>query len=1567
METDSLQSYTAEHEEWTKSDEGNSTGTRAVHEKADLRGSFPAMAVHLEWPELEQSDPLVWPEAWYRPPIPNPLAQYFDQRSAIYEESSGVEADMPMPEFALAFQKTDITYSMYDIVVEHQRSVPNIQDPEGKDPVHFPPQTVSENIFLRKEPEIRMFGTNATGNSVCVRYRGFLPYFYVEISNESMKKTREFFVSPSYLCTNPGKLCADQALARMECYMQWDEKSQEEFRMASMHVEPLLRVFRKLVSEMEKTNVELQTNDTVREIYASLPQETKKVWEECSESMRIVEKVLCELLWEYLEEDVLLQPGELGNRGSVCCPHWTRLENDYSGILEAIIKIQPPAYVRLSVNKARGEKEEHIYSFVDFDQYSRQETGKSTSTGAQTRPEVPLLRCKMCHELLVLSELLLQSVWQIGGCLYSPEEREEYSIRQILKDMDAACRGIVSIVKNTVYEPIHALERQSLVKGVLSPSYNASHVSRVDFEDFHRKMEGYTREDSFFLRIELFSPRDCTTLRTAIQYAGLLCKIGFPHLGSRNDGPDFTAFFEQKMNTDWITTYESNVPFVLRFMIDHDITGMGWVYVAPRAWTPVPVWDPDRKSKCQIEAFIDRWQLPEDWTQEEVLCGKDWEEMAPLIYLFFDDEMAGKNPNKMPSPSNIGDMITQSGCLMFRQYEKEPFEACVFSLGGAEPLLRVVNRSEEITDKERDLYANARIFTFGSECDLLLTWRRMVEIVCPDFLGGYNSIDFDLPYMVRRSTTGVAVGQDGHLGFRRLSKVVEEECMSADGSGTYWKGLSDIRQERFQSKGSGLRENEKVGTTGIVQFDVLRLLRDNVNKRSYKLSNIAEEMLDMGKIPLPHYEITPKATSPYDVMRSLLDRYCLVDALLPKLAGIDNQAFDVIYTEMARISGVPMEYLLSKGQRIKVSTILIKYNRRLRNDPELCEKICHQHGKTLSYLMSYTRPCPLDVNPSYYDTESIIEGADDDDQHMKRGPKYSGATVLKAKRGYYLDPTPTLDFSSLYPNIQLAFNIGFTTYMGTREDAEAQGYTCAWDYRKDKDYRLPIDATEPEGDFIVTLNNAAFIKRHILVASMAAVLGDMLEARGKHKKKMALYDKGSVERGQHDGAQLGLKKTANSTYGYTAGTITAVSAAITSMGSYLLKYTRDYVYQLGQENERYANEQLYGDTDSIMFRLLNVPKVADGSYDMHEAAQVGIELAQLVTDMFQRHGLFSINLAFEKVYKTFMLKSKKCYAVYKLLFDVKTGKLTGELSSSGMETIRRDSTLFTKETLETAIKMTMEHRDLEGAIAFVQAKFSLLKDGRVPMDKLIKTGKFTKRADQYVNPVPHIEAVRKQMMDDPNKAPTVGSRIEWVIVKISDDPLVNAKSKVHMQAVMPDYKEKFDMVLDYDKYFVQCARPFCRFFAPALSPKMNAAQGQAYVMRTMFEDYFREQDSLRSRQGSSLIAAFARQNMRNPMDIPRSALDPEYDKTKPQQAPVGPLCITMDQALSVVDTACGTHSKRKRRELQAKCRGSSLFTVKGLTTTEESVADWMASVDTDKKGRKFKKKRGTITRPDSAE
>lgn len=117
-----------------------------------------------------------------------------------------------------------------------------------------------------------------------------------------------------------------------------------------------------------------------------------------------------------------------------------------------------------------------------------------------------------------------------------------------------------------------------------------------------------------------------------------------------------------------------------------------------------------------------------------------------------------------------------------------------------------------------------------------------------------------------------------------------------------------------------------------------------------------------------HHSIITDLQNGDEQTRRRLAMYCLKDAYLP-LRLLEKLMAIVNYMEMARVTGVPLESLLTRGQQIKVLSQLLR------------------KAKTKGFIM-----------PSY-----TSQGSDE---------QYEGATVIEPKRGYYADPISTLDFAS---------------------------------------------------------------------------------------------------------------------------------------------------------------------------------------------------------------------------------------------------------------------------------------------------------------------------------------------------------------------------------------------------------------------------------------------------------------------------------------------------------------------------------------------------------------------------
>jgi DNA polymerase delta subunit 1 len=193
------------------------------------------------------------------------------------------------------------------------------------------------------------------------------------------------------------------------------------------------------------------------------------------------------------------------------------------------------------------------------------------------------------------------------------------------------------------------------------------------------------------------------------------------------------------------------------------------------------------------------------------------------------------------------------------------------------------------------------------------------------------------------------------------------------------KGVKAVMKDTtFQSSAYGKRENVETTINGRVIFDVLPYMYRNHKLSSYSLNSVSAEFLGQQKEDV-HHSIISDLQMGSDADRRRLAVYCLKDAYLPQQL-MNKLSIMVNYIEMARVTGVPVNFLLTRGQQIKVFSMLL---RKTKKENLLIPNIA-KHG------------------------------GDD-------GVGYEGATVIEPKKAYYEMPIATLDFASLYPSIMQVY------------------------------------------------------------------------------------------------------------------------------------------------------------------------------------------------------------------------------------------------------------------------------------------------------------------------------------------------------------------------------------------------------------------------------------------------------------------------------------------------------------------------------------------------------------------
>lgn len=194
---------------------------------------------------------------------------------------------------------------------------------------------------------------------------------------------------------------------------------------------------------------------------------------------------------------------------------------------------------------------------------------------------------------------------------------------------------------------------------------------------------------------------------------------------------------------------------------------MGWVKIAGGKYKTLK----NHMSHCQLEIQCD---------QSAIEAQKDskWDKIAPLRMFSFDIEC---NPQQ-GFPTEQTDQVITIACVCKTSTEKTSHKI-VFSL------------------RECSAISEAHVKSFNKQADLLLEFQKFLLAYDPDFILGYNIINFDLKYILTRA-----------------------EVLKIQGYGTFGrkiKAVSKIKNGKYLSKAMGMRQTKEIDIDGRIQLDMM--------------------------------------------------------------------------------------------------------------------------------------------------------------------------------------------------------------------------------------------------------------------------------------------------------------------------------------------------------------------------------------------------------------------------------------------------------------------------------------------------------------------------------------------------------------------------------------------------------------------------------------------------------------------------------------------------------------------------------------------------------------------------
>jgi len=597
-------------------------------------------------------------------------------------------------------------------------------------------------------------------------------------------------------------------------------------------------------------------------------------------------------------------------------------------------------------------------------------------------------------------------------------------------------------------------------------------------------------------------------------------------------------------------------------------------------------------------------------------------------------------------------------------------------------------------------------------------------------------------------------------------------------------------------------------------------------------------------------DVTPKdiftMTNGTSDDRAVIAKYCLQDCNL--VHYLFNKA-DILtgYTEMARICSVPINFLVMRGQGIKLTSYIAKK--------------CREKGTLMP----------------------VIEKGDIDDG-------YEGAIVLDPKTDLYLDnPVACVDYAALYPSSMISENLSHDSKVWTKE-YDMAGNLIEETGEKDDDGNFIYDNL-PDYEYVnVTYDTYRYIRKtptsttvekvrsgtkicrfaqfpEGMKAIMPSILEELLMARKTTRKQIPLQTDDFIKN-VLDKRQLGYKVTANSLYGQCGAKTSTfyekdIAACTTSIGRLLLIYAKKLIeqcygdaicntknYGLVKTNAEY----IYGDTDSVFFTF-NLQTPEGKPIRGKEALEITIELAQEAGHLASSFLKAPHDLEYEKTFMPFCLLSKKRYVG--MLYETDVNKC--KRKEMGIVLKRRDNAPIVKDIYGGIIDILMKQQNIGQAMDFLKSSLKNIVDEKYSMDKLIITKSLR---SGYKNPksIAHKVLADRITSRDPGNKPGSGDRIPYVYINVA-----NKKALQGDRIETPSFVVEHGLKIDYAFYITnQIMKPVQQVFALVLEkiwelenkkPKIMKYKKEVEILRRdTDEDKFADKlEQLRNKEVKALL------------------------------------------------------------------------------------------------------------------
>ena len=543
-----------------------------------------------------------------------------------------------------------------------------------------------------------------------------------------------------------------------------------------------------------------------------------------------------------------------------------------------------------------------------------------------------------------------------------------------------------------------------------------------------------------------------------------------------------------------------------------------------------------------------------------------------------------------------------------------------------------------------------------------------------------------------------------------------------------------------------------------------------LNSHTEKFREKSDYKIDIDKKHKFRWCLAKDDVTPQDIFRltkgsssdrAIIAKYCIQDCNLVQY--LINKS-DVItgYIEMSKICSVPINFLVMRGQGIKLTSFIAKKCREKNTLMPVIQKKEHDDG-------------------------------------------YEGAMVLEPKCDLYLDnPVACVDYASLYPSSMISENLSHDSKVWTKEynlegtlivEEGEQDHEGNFIYDNLPDHKY-IDITYDVYQYRRPGPNRAAVKTKIGTKTcrwaqfpngekgiMPSILEELLQARKATRKKIKTESDPFMQN-ILDKRQLGYKVTANSLYGQCGARTSTfyeqdVAASTTATGRMMIIYAQLIIEKVygnmlidvpNYGTVRTKAEYVYGDTDSVFFTF-NLKKIdTNEPIKGKEALDITIKLAQEAGGIASKFLKLPHDLEYEKTFMPFALLSKKRYVGMLYEHDINKCKQ----KSMGIVLKRRDNAPIVKDVYGGIIDILMKQQNIDQAITFLKKCLYDIQEEKYPIEKLIISKSLR---SNYKDPtrIAHKVLADRIAERDPGNKPSSGDRIPFAYIKKNNAKLQGDK------------------------------------------------------------------------------------------------------------------------------------------------------------------------------------------------